>query len=80
MRLAAAVPGVARVTSTADLAATSIAVHDGAVVVGSRAPTVTEVLATVANGRALPPKSTAFRPKPRVGLVLHRVDQPEPTS
>ena len=52
----------------------AIAMRDGAVVVGSRAPTVTEVLAAVAGGRALPPKSTAFRPKPRVGLVLHRIE------
>lgn len=73
MRLAESVPGVARVTSTADLTAMAIAIRDGAVVLGSRAPTVTEVLATVAGGRSLPPKSTAFRPKPRVGLVLHRV-------
>lgn len=71
-RLAEAVPGVTRVTSTADTTAMAIAIRDGAVVVGSRAPTVTEVLATVAGGRELPPKSTAFRPKPRVGLVLHR--------
>lgn len=71
-RLAEAVPGVTRVTSTADPTAMAIAVRDGAVVVGSRAPTVTEVLGAVAAGRALPPKSTAFRPKPRVGLVLHR--------
>ena len=54
--------------------AMAIAMRDGAVVVGSRAPTVTEVLAAVAGGRALPPKSTAFRPKPRVGLVLHRIE------
>lgn len=73
MRLARQVPHVARVTSTADTTAMAIAIRDGAVVVGSRAPTVTEVLAAVASGRALPPKSTAFRPKPRVGLVLHRV-------
>ncbi len=73
MRLGEQVPGVARVTSTADPTAMAIAIRDGAVVVGSRAPTVTEVLATVAGGRSLPPKSTAFRPKPRVGLVLHRV-------
>lgn len=72
-RLAEAVPGVTRVTSTADPAAMAIAVRDGAVVVGSRAPSVTEVLAAVAAGRSLPPKSTAFRPKPRVGLVLHRI-------
>lgn len=73
-RLAEAVPGVTRVTSTADATAMAIAVRDGAVVVGSRAPTVTEVLAAVADGRSLPPKSTAFRPKPRVGLVLHRTE------
>lgn len=84
-RLAEAVPGVTRVTSTADPTAMAIAVRDGAVVVGSRAPTVTEVLGAVAAGRALPPKSTAFRPKPRVGLVLHRTDSVhnadrEPTS
>lgn len=77
MRLAEAVPGVTRVTSTADTTAMAIAVRDGAVVVGSRAPSVTEVLAAVAGGRALPPKSTAFRPKPRVGLVLHRVETPD---
>lgn len=71
-RLAEAVPGMTRVTSTADAAAVAIAITDGAVVVGSRAPSVTEVLAAVARGRSLPPKSTAFRPKPRVGLVLHR--------
>ncbi len=77
MRLASAVPGMARVTSTPDTTAMAIAIRDGAVVVGSRAPTVTEVLATVAGGRSLPPKSTAFRPKPRVGLVLHRVEPSE---
>ena len=73
MRLASAVPGVARVTSTGDPTTMAVAVRDGAVVVGSRAPTVSQVLAAVASGRSLPPKSTAFRPKPRVGLVLHRV-------
>lgn len=73
MRLAEAVPGVTRVTSTADATSMAIAIRDGAVVVGSRAPSVTEVLSAVAGGRALPPKSTAFRPKPRVGLVLHRI-------
>lgn len=78
-RLAEAVPGVARVTSTADPEAMAIAIRDGAVVVGSRAPSVTEVLSAVASGRSLPPKSTAFRPKPRVGLVLHRVPEPEPS-
>ena len=77
-RLAEAVPGVTRVTSTADPAAMAIAIRDGAVVVGSRAPSVTEVLATVAGGRSLPPKSTAFRPKPRVGLVLHRTSHSQP--
>lgn len=74
MRIAEEVPSVARVTSTGDATAMAIAMRDGAVVVGSRAPTVTEVLAAVAGGRALPPKSTAFRPKPRVGLVLHRIE------
>lgn len=80
MRLAERVPGVARVTSTADTTAMAIAIRDGAVVIGSRAPTVTEVLATVASGRALPPKSTAFRPKPRVGLVLHEVGADRSTA
>lgn len=82
-RLAEAVPGATRVTSTADPTGMAIAVRDGAVVVGSRAPTVTEVLGAVAAGRALPPKSTAFRPKPRVGLVLHRIpdrDRDRPPS
>lgn len=74
-RLAQAVPGVTRVTSTAEPTAMAIAISDGAVVVGSRAPSVTEVLGAVAAGRALPPKSTAFRPKPRVGLVLHRIEE-----
>jgi hypothetical protein len=74
-RLAETVPGVARVTSTADPSAMTIAVRDGAVVVGSRAPSVTEVLSAVAGGRSLPPKSTSFRPKPRVGLVLHRIEE-----
>lgn len=74
-RLADAVPGVARVTSTADPSTMAIAVRDGAVVIGSRAPSVTEVLTAVAGGRSLPPKSTSFRPKPRVGLVLHRIEE-----
>jgi len=78
-RLAEAVPGVTRVTSTADTTAMAIAVRDGAVVVGSRPPSVTEVLAAVAGGRSLPPKSTAFRPKPRVGLVLYQVPDHEPS-
>lgn len=78
-RLAESVPGVTRVTSTPDATAMAIAISDGAVVIGSRAPTVTEVLAAVASGRALPPKSTAFRPKPRVGLVLHRTRDQEPS-
>lgn len=77
-RLAESVPGATRVTTTAEPTAMAIAVRDGAVVVGSRAPTVTEVLGAVAAGRSLPPKSTAFRPKPRVGLVLHRVPEPDP--
>ena len=80
MRIAEQVPDVARVTSTGDTTAMAIAMRDGAVVVGSRAPTVTEVLTAVAGGRALPPKSTAFRPKPRVGLVLHRIETDPRTS
>lgn len=79
-RLAEAVPGATRVTTTADPTAMAIAIRDGAVIVGSRAPTVTEVLAAVAAGRSLPPKSTAFRPKPRVGLVLHRIPPSERES
>lgn len=79
-RLAEAVPGVTRVTSTADPTAMAIAIRDGAVVVGSRAPSVTEVLAAVAGGRSLPPKSTAFRPKPRVGMVLHRTSHANATT
>lgn len=75
-RYADAVPDVQRVTSTADLTIVAVAQRDGAVVVGSRAPSVTDVLGAVAAGRPLPPKSTAFHPKPRVGLVLHRIDAP----
>lgn len=74
-RIADAVPGMTRVTSTADPATVAIALRDGVVAVGSGPPSVAEVLEAVARGRALPPKSTAFRPKPRVGLVLHRSDQ-----
>lgn len=76
-RLAESAPGMTRVTSTPDPTAMAIGLRDGAVAVGSRAPSVPEVLATVAAGRSLPPKSTAFRPKPRVGLVLHRTGAPQ---
>ena len=72
-QIAASVPGVQRVTSTSNPTSVAIATRDGAVVIGSSPPTVTEVLSAVAAGRSLSPKSTAFRPKPRVGLVLHRV-------
>ena len=71
-RLAESVPSVARVTTTADPTTAAVAERDGAVLVGARPPTVAEVLAAVAAGRPLPPKSTAFTPKPRVGLALRR--------
>jgi hypothetical protein len=75
-RYADAVPHVQRVTSTSDVGAVSVAQRDGAVVIGSDPPTVTEVLGAVAAGHPLPPKSTSFDPKPRVGLVMHRVVAP----
>lgn len=72
-RLAQTVPGVARVTTTADPTVVAVAERDGAVVVAAPAPSVTDVLSAVAAGRPLPPKSTAFDPKPRVGLVMRRL-------
>lgn len=72
-RLAEAVPGVARVTTTPDATVVAVAERDGAVVVAAAAPSVTDVLSAVAAGRPLPPKSTAFDPKPRVGLVMRRL-------
>lgn len=72
-RVAVDAPGVARVTTTADPAVTAVAEEDGAVVVGAAAPTVSDVLSAIAAGRYLPPKSTAFTPKPRVGLTMRRI-------
>lgn len=72
-RLATAAPGVTSVTSTAVPTSVAVAERDGALVVGAAAPTVTDVLSAVAAGRPLPPKSTAFHPKPRAGLVLRRL-------
>lgn len=71
-RVADAVPGVAQVTTSADPAAVAVAQRDGAVVVAAAAPSVTDVLSAIAAGRPLPPKSTAFVPKPRVGLTMWR--------
>jgi hypothetical protein len=72
-RIAEAVPSVARITTTASPATAAVAQRDGAVLVAADPPTVPEVLEAVAGGTPLPPKSTAFSPKPRVGLVLRRV-------
>lgn len=72
-RVALSAPGVARVTTTADPTAVAVAEGDGAVVVAAGAPTVTDVLSAIAAGRPLPPKSTAFQPKPRVGLLMRRL-------
>lgn len=75
-RIAEQVPGVSRVTTTADPAAAAVAERDGAVVVAAAPPTVAEVLASIVAGRPLPPKSTAFTPKPRAGLLIRRLTSP----
>ena len=72
-RLARAIPGHSRTTTTADAVAVAVAERDGAVTIAAPPPTIAEVLAAVGRDGPLPPKSTAFVPKPRVGLVLRRI-------
>lgn len=72
-RVAAGVPGHRRTTTTADTVAVAVAERDGAITVAAPAPSVAQVLEAVMHDGPLPPKSTAFVPKPRVGLVLRRV-------
>lgn len=38
------------------------------------APTIEQVLATVAEGRLLPEKATSFRPKPSLGVLMRSLD------
>jgi hypothetical protein len=71
-RFARSIPGLVRMTSSADPSVAAIAERDGAVVIGAPAPSVREVLERATGGGPLPAKSTAFHPKPRVGLVLAR--------
>ncbi|MGI9021801.1 MAG: DUF1015 domain-containing protein, partial [Acidimicrobiales bacterium] len=42
-----------------------------------RPPTVDQIARTARDARRMPPKTTFFRPKPRTGMVIRRLEEPE---
>jgi uncharacterized protein (DUF1015 family) len=59
--------------SDATAGARRVAEGAGALVL-LRPPTIGQVMRVAASGQRMPPKTTWFRPKPRAGLVMRRLD------